>query len=580
MRKQIPAMTNIDPILVPLGISLKEIMKVIDEAPHRGSVAGIALVIDENRKLLGVVTDGDVRRALLKGASMSSKVDAIMTKEPITVNAKLSPSQMLSELSEIIRERSAKKKGPSSVEKLIVVDDANRVVDVVPFFDVWRRSEVKFRQIVIVGLGFVGLTLAVSLADVGYKVIGIDTNKKVVESLSKGIPHIHEVGLDSLLSFHINKNLVVRESLTQPEGDVYILCIQTPVDEEKRPKLQFLEDAAKAVGRVLKRDDMVIVRSTVPVGTTQNVILPILRKESGLSEGKDFSLVSAPERTVAGRALKELRELAQIIGGIDSTSRELASNIFRKLTPTIVSVESPEAAELIKLVDNTYRDVTFAYANEIALVCEGLGLDANKIVKAANEGYIRNRIPVPSPGVGGVCLKKDPYIFMNTLAKTGYAPKLVKVAREINESMVRHILAKMNRFYDRAGKKVLYSKIFILGFAFKGVPETSDTRDSTTIDLVKDLLPAGAKLYGYDPVVPVEEISSFGVTPASIKEGFKGADCVMIMNNHESYAKLDIYSLLATMKKPAYFFDGWSLFEKEAVERVNSVTYDSVSSQK
>lgn len=573
-------MPNIEPILVSPSSTLKNAMQVIDAAPHKGSVAGIALVVDDDRRLLGVLTDGDIRRALLRGVSLSSPVSEIMTKEPITVNAKLSASQMLSAISEKIRERSAKRKQPVKVEKLVVVDDDNRVVDVVSFFDVWRRSEVKFRQICVVGLGFVGLTLAVSFADVGYKVIGIDTNKKVIDTLNKGVPHIHEVGLDSLLSFHMGKNLFVKSSIEQLEGDVYIMCIQTPVDAEKRPTLRYLEDATRAVGKVLKRDDMVIVRSTVPVGTTRNVIGPILENESGLIAGRDFSLASAPERTIAGKALKELRELPQIIGGMDNTSRELAANIFRKLTPTIVSVESPEAAELIKLIDNTYRDVTFAYTNEVAIICDRFGLDATRIVRAANEGYMRNRIPVPSPGVGGVCLKKDPYIFMNTSMLTGYTPKLVRVAREINESMVNHVTGKVNAFFDRSGKKIRNSKIFVMGFAFKGVPETSDTRDSTTLDVVASLLPSGANLYGYDPVVSADEIRSFGVIPVTVREGFKDADCIMIMNNHDSYAKLDIYPLLATTKKPCYFFDGWSLFEKEAIERVEGITYDSISSHR
>ena len=178
-------MSNIEPILVTPNTTLKDTMRIIDAAPHKGSIAGIALIVDDGKKLLGVLTDGDIRRALLKGIALSSPVGEIMTREPITINAKLSASQMLSALSEKIRERSAR--GPAKVEKLIVIDDESRVVDVVSFFDVWRRSEVKFRQIVIVGLGFVGLTLAVSLADVGYKIVGIDNNVRVVERLNKGI---------------------------------------------------------------------------------------------------------------------------------------------------------------------------------------------------------------------------------------------------------------------------------------------------------------------------------------------------------------------------------------------------------
>lgn len=559
-------------ILVLKEATIRKVMEVIDAAPHRGAPAGMALIVDKANMLLGVVTDGDIRRATLRNVPLDSPVKKIMTKDPITVTKGLTSGEMIDTVLKKVQE-SRRLRG-FKVDKIVVVDDRGRVDDVVSFFEVWRKSEIKTREVCIVGLGYVGLTLAASLADVGFRIIGIDHNKKILGDLKRGKPHVQEVGLDPLLKYHLNKTFLLKPDLEKSESDVYVICVETPITKQRVPVTKYLERAAASVGKVLKKDDLVVVRSTVPVGTCRNFVLPILERESGLAGGKDFYLAFAPERTVEGIALEELRKLPQVIGGLDKTSIELASKLFRELAPTIVTVDTMEDAEMVKLVNNTFRDLTFAYANELALICDKLGLDAVKLIEAANEGYPRGHVPVPSPGVGGACLSKDPYIFIGAAKKKGYEPVLVKHARRINESMPAYVAKKVSRFCESARKKLPGAKVFIIGFAFKGRPETADMRFSPTLDLLGLLRKAGVKrIYGYDPVVPSAEIRKLGATVCDLKRGFEKADCVLIMNNHESYTKMNIYPLLNRMKRPGLFFDGWHLFSKEAVARVKGITY-------
>jgi len=558
---------NIKPILVTKDFTIRQTMKVIDEAPHKDAPAGIALVVDETNKLLGIVTDGDIRRATLKNINLDSPIETIMTTNPVVVDKKLSSSEML----DIVLKRTRERRG-LKIDKIIVTDEEGRVDDIISFFDVWRKSEIKTREVCIVGLGYVGLTLAASLSNVGFRIIGVDHNEKIVEMLRQGKSHIHEVGLESLLEYHLNKTFFIKPDLERSESDVYIICVETPIDENNVPIMKPLEKATTSIGKVLKKDDLVIVRSTIPIGICRHTVLPILEKESGLTRGRDFFLAFAPERTIEGKALEELKTLPQIVGGLDKISVELASKLFRELAPLIISVDSLESAELVKLVNNTYRDLKFAYANELALICDKLGLDTVKLIRAANEGYLRGGISVPSPGVGGICLKKDSYIFMNSV-KEIYSPLLVRDARKINELMPLHIAQKIYNFVSKEPSK---TKIFIIGFAFKGQPETADMRESSTLDLLKHLRIFKFTIHGYDPVVPREEIEKLELIVCDLEQGFDKADCVLIMNNHESYSKIDIYSLLNRMNRPGLFFDGWHIFSKEIIERVDGITYEGL----
>ena len=281
---------------------------------------------------------------------------------------------------------------------------------------------------------------------------------------------------------------------------------------------------------------------------------------------------------MAGKALKELRSLPQIIGALDSQGAEVAASIYREITPTIVILDSIEEAEMVKLVNNTFRDTIFAFSNEVALVCDSYNLDAIKVINAANEGYPRDPVPLPSPGVGGVCLKKDPYLLQVSAQAMDIEPTILGRSRIVNEFMPLHVFQKFSRFLEKTGGKLTDTRVFLVGFAFKGWPETSDMRDSPTLELQKLLQDAGVEITGYDPVVKAQYLDQVeGVSSISLEEGFKDADAVFVMNNHPSYEDWNLFSLLETMNKPGLFFDGWSMFRVDEVDRVEGLSYSTVS---
>lgn len=605
--------TNIDRLLITPQTSILQAMQVIELAPHLVGISGIAIVVDDlhpaQRHLLGVVTDGDIRSAILRlgGAGSAGKpaaeveathpravdftaleatVETIMTRDPIAVTNRSNPLRMYETVMELLRERSG---GTRMLDrgagKVVVVDEAQRVVDVISLVHLWQQADIKTRRVAVLGLGFVGLTLAVVLADAGFKVLGIEAQPQVVEMLQRGEPHFYEAGLANQLRTHIGQNMQVAERLPADGRllpDIYIVSVGTPVDAQHQPVMTYVEEACRSIGRVLKRGDTVMLRSTVPVGTTRHICLPILEQESGLQGGQDFSLVFAPERTIAGKALKELRTLPQIVGALDPQGAEIAAALYREITPAIILLDSLEEAEMVKLVNNTFRDTIFSFANEIALVCERYNLDANKIIHAANEGYPRDPIPLPSPGVGGVCLKKDPYLLQATAQARGFDPQIIGRSRAVNEYMPRHVVEKFLRFCRHTGKEARQARVLVVGFAFKGWPETSDMRDSATLELVRllqqDEATAGVQILGYDPVVTPQALDQIaGVASCTLVEGFKGADCVFVMNNHPSYENWNLQELLEKMHKPALFLDGWSMFRLDEFTRIEGVHYSSLS---
>ena len=567
---------KIDLITITSNYTIRDTMVVINNAAPKGASSGIALITDNDNKLIGIVTDGDIRRALVNRIDIETRIEEIMVRDPITVPKGLSESEMI---------EFAKKKTKASlrlkdekVDKVIVIDNEGRVDDVINLFDLWEASDIKNKDVLVVGLGYVGLTLSAVLADVGFKVIGYDTNKDIMENIKQGEPPFFEKGLSSLLRFHVNKkNLRTVSSLQMGLANVYIFCVGTPLEKNNKPSLKFIKNASKLVGKILKKRDLVILRSTVPVGTSQNVVLPILEEESGLKGGEDFFLSFAPERTTEGNALVELRSLPQVIGGINTRSLNLASKLFSNLNKTIVRLSSLEAAEMVKLINNAFRDLSFAFSNELAVISDQWNLDVVNIIEAANEGYPRNHIPVPSPGVGGVCLKKDPYLYINSLKDEKIKAGLSSLGREINEYMPTFVSKKIESFID-SYKRNVDVKIFLIGFAFKGDPETSDMRASASIDVLNLLKNNnGWQLFGYDPIVKRSEIEKLGIMGCSLREGFKNADCAVFLNNHSSYRSMDILGLAEMMNKPAYLFDGWHIFPHEEIERVKGIVYGGLS---
>jgi UDP-N-acetyl-D-mannosaminuronic acid dehydrogenase len=412
-------------------------------------------------------------------------------------------------------------------------------------------------NVCIIGVGYVGLTLAVTLAEKGFNVHAIESNDSTFTSLSNGIPHFHEKGIGPALKKHLGKNLFVHKEIPNMNMSVFVICVGTPLDPlTKKPIMKYIVSATQEVSRKLSNESLVILRSTVPVGATREVVKPLLEKS-----GKIFYLSFCPERTVEGKALIELKELPQIVGGMDLKSVDISSDLFRKITPTIVEVTSLEAAEMIKLIDNSYRDVIFAYANEIALISEAFKLDALELIKAASVSSPRTYVPLPGL-VGGSCLEKDPHILFEVSKGKGYTPHLIKDSRNINEMLPGHIVKKILYYLERKKIAIPSAKIFISGFAFKGRPETDDIRGSLTLNILTELKKAGAKnICGHDFIVSKENIEALGIPFSPINEGFRGADCVIIATNHLRYDSLEPSEFAPLMKKGAIMVDIWRVFD-------------------
>ena len=534
---------------------------------------GIALVADANHKLLGIVTNGDIRRAFADGITVNEPILKAMNRKPSVIEQTEHGGDLLSLIFNKIKEGKWPK---DRLDKIIVVDNKHRVVDMVSFYDLVQKSDIRFRHVAVVGLGYVGLTLGLTLADLGFKVKAFDVNKIVMDSIRRAKPHFYEQGLDRLLKDHLNKNFCLVNNFDgENNADVYFIAVGTPLDANHKPGLHYLESAATGIGKILKHGDTVILRSTVPLGTTRSSVIPILEKESGMKVGDDFLVAFAPERTIEGKALEELRRLPQVIGGINRASCDLVASIFNFMSNSTILVDTLEAAEMVKLVNNTYRDVSFAFANEVALISHAWGIDTKQVIEAANYGYERSRVPMPSPGVGGYCLEKDPFILIDSAKKKGYEPLLARDARMVSDAMIDVVTHTIMSFLKKEKVGVKNPKIVLLGFAFKGKPVTSDVRGSTTVILTKKLQHAGYKnIHGFDAAARKEDIIVHEVKHApKIEQGFKDADVVVVMNNHPDFESLDIRGLLAKTKKPVLFFDTWSLYDADEVKKVKGVQY-------
>jgi nucleotide sugar dehydrogenase len=318
-----------------------------------------------------------------------------------------------------------------------------------------------------------------------------------------------------------------------------------------------------------------VVRSTVRLGTTREIVKPILA-----ATGRQFDLAFCPERTVEGRAITELRVLPQVVGAETVQAGLRAANLFQAVTRMVVRVSDIETAELIKLVDNTARDVMFAYANEVAAICDAVGISADEVIRSGRLGYSRTGLPRPGP-VGGPCLSKDSHILCESLEPYGVDPQITRVARRFNEL----VPVKIGRDIASLGRQVegfaSRPEVAILGIAFKGEPPTDDVRGTTVPAVMQGLRSAlpDAQFRGYDPIVPHELIASFGLQPMDrLEDTFDGADLVIIHTNHPSFAQMRLGELAKRMRIPGIVYDFWNLFTEAGVVLPQGLRYIAIGS--
>jgi UDP-N-acetyl-D-mannosaminuronic acid dehydrogenase len=407
-------------------------------------------------------------------------------------------------------------------------------------------------------LGYVGLTLGVALARRGVKVFGIEKRPAIVDLTNRGIPHFSESGLDVALSSVVDAGLLIASETTEgvPPCHYYILTVGTPLRAGSyEPRLDMIEEATRQVADHFEDGATVILRSTVRIGTTRQIVDPVLR-----DSGKKYLLAMCPERTLEGDALRELAILPQIIGGMNDAASNKAATLFSILTNTTVRVTDPETAEMIKLVDNTSRDVRFAFANEVARACDAVGINANDVIRYGKLGYARTNVALPGL-VGGPCLEKDPHILLASVAPYDITLEITAASRQVNERQPAETLSAILDRLSRI-KEGPYT-VTLAGMAFKGVPETDDLRGSMSLHLVRLLEERTdvREIRVYDSVVPKDalqalphEVSIFG----DFYDACTNADLVVIANNHPIFSSVDFQRVVSLMNQGGFMYDYWN----------------------
>jgi len=376
------------------------------------------------------------------------------------------------------------------------------------------------KKIVVLGIGYVGLPLAIMLAKVGYKVTGVDINKKIVKTIREGSLPIKEKHIETIFNNRkVKQNFRVSDK--PYEADVFIVCVQTPLDSvSKLPNLSYIVSAIESVNPFLKKGNLIIIESTLPPFTCRKVITPLIENGTKLKVGEDIFLAHCPERVMPGEAFYELIRNNRIIGGINPKSAYLAKEIYASFVKGDIDLTDDVTAEMIKLMENTYRDVNIALANEFSLVTETLGIDIKKAIKLANK-HPRVNVLSPGIGVGGHCLPKDPWFLIHSDPKN---TSLILTARKVNEDMPEKVTSKIRRFL----KNVRDPKIVVLGMTYK--PDSDDLRESPSLEVIRMLKEDGYDVIEYDNFVEGHKYDS-------ILDIAKNADCVVTLVEHTSIKK-------------------------------------------
>ena len=435
-------------------------------------------------------------------------------------------------------------------------------------------SDFPDNAVCVVGLGYVGLTLAVVLAGVGFQVDGVEIREDVVAQLRQGRAHFFEPGLNNRLKRLISSGQmrVTQRIPADTKATVYFVSVGTPLGPAGQVHADMITASCTEIAQHMKAGDMVIMRSTVCLGTTRAVVIPILDKV-----GVPYDIAFCPERTVEGQALAELRTLPQIIGAGSGGALVRATRLFNALTPTVVRVPSIEVAEMVKLVDNTYRDITFAFANEVAHMCDGVGVSAHDVIMAGKLGYPRTNVPMPGL-VGGPCLEKDTHILAESVRACGVVPEIAVAARTLNERQPSDIVRRLKSFAAASIQDwPECPEIAVLGFAFKGRPVTDDLRGSMVRPLLNELRRCfpRARLRGWDAAVTADAISAaFKVDAKSdMASAVAGANLVLIANNHPYFQEILLDEMAEELGRPALIYDLWNHFSARDLKLPAGVFY-------
>jgi UDP-N-acetyl-D-mannosaminuronic acid dehydrogenase len=445
-----------------------------------------------------------------------------------------------------------------------------------------------FKNIVVIGMGYVGIPAAALFAEIdGVKVTGIQRRSKrsgwKIDYINEGKCPIggDEPGLPELI-----ENVVKSGSFTVTddfsickEADAILIDVQTPVESDHMPRYQSLKTVCSDIGPFLKDQVLIAIESTVAPGTTEYIAKPILEESSGKVAGKDFYLAFSYERVMVGKLLYNLKFLPRIVGGLEEKSTELAMELYKMITKSELHATTALTAEIAKVVENTYRDINIAFANEVALICESLGANVYEVRKLVNTlpndpanpatNPYRN-MHLPGAGVGGHCLPKDPWLLkygLDNFGKMKFNPQIVVQGRAMNDYMPIHMLELLKRGYRENGNNIKNPKVAVLGYAF--IANSDDTRNTPALPLINLLKEQKYQVFVHDPYVKSSEETEI---INDLELVLSGADAIMIVTNHKQYYDIDLTHLKGLMRTPV-IIDGRNIFNSDKCRELGFIYF-------
>lgn len=421
--------------------------------------------------------------------------------------------------------------------------------------------------VTVVGCGRMGLPHAVLFAEVGFKVIGVDSNPQVFASLKRGKAPFFEPKLDPLLRQQVKEKRFIPSNVTRTavaESDIIMPIVQTPLDEKKRPDYSPLEKACKDIGMGMRTGSLFILSSTVGPGVTENLVKKTLENASGLKAGKDFAFACSPVRATSGRVLRDIQSYTKVVGAIDQKSFNAASLVLSTIVKAdIVQVSSIKVAEAVKLFQNVYRDANLALTNEFACFCEKIGVDFLEVQEAVNtDPYVHLLLP----GIVSGHIPKDPYLLLEEADNVDVKLRMTHMAREVNDAMVDHAVYLVRDAMQACGKPLARTKISVLGVSYR--PNIKEPRGSLTIEVVKKLKTKNVYVHVFDPFFTYEELEELGYPPVrTLQKAMEGVDGLLVMVGHDAFKRINLRKFKFLARKRAAVVDMGHVFNPARAEK-------------
>jgi UDP-N-acetyl-D-glucosamine dehydrogenase len=400
------------------------------------------------------------------------------------------------------------------------------------------------QDVLVIGLGYVGLPLAVQAARAGFRVTGFDTSAEITRALNAGQSHVDDVTADEVAAARAQGFTATADEANLKPQDIIVICVPTPLSEADGPDLSAVRAAAKTAGRLLRPGTLVSLESTTYPGTTDEIVRPLLEKASGLAAGVDFALVFSPERIDPGNPEYGLANTPKIVGGVTPACAEAAAAFYGQICDQVVRAASAREAEMAKLLENTYRHVNIALVNEMAIFCRELDIDLHDAIRCAATKPFGFQPFYPGPGVGGHCIPIDPNYLSYKVRTLGYPFRFVELAQEINSRMPGYVTERAAELLNRGGRAVNGARVLLLGVTYK--KDIADQRESPARPIARKLRARGAAVAYHDPYVPSWQVDGQDIPRAAdLEAAVAVADLVILLQAHQDY---DLPQLAATAR--------------------------------